>query len=104
MTISVLKLPYPSTLPWPPAPIGSLRRGTIRPSTRFEIRVEHRREVFAVVHPVLALWILLQACDPVRVELVHDRVDAVTLEPAVAERAGIAERGVRRAFRKPGVL
>ena len=59
------------------------------------------RQVGAVVLPMPARRVLLQAGDPVAVELVDGGVDAVALEPAVAERAAVAERGLGGPFGEP---
>src|SRR5262245_27333030 len=46
----------------------------------------------------------LQPCDPVAVELVDRSVDAVALEPPIAERAAVAKVPTGRTLGKPRVL
>ena len=53
---------------------------------------------------MLAGGIVLQAFDPVAVELVDDPVNAVALQPAIAERAAVVEGGLGAADGEPGVL
>src|SRR4051812_3130463 len=66
-----------------------------------EVIMKDVRELLAVGHPVRRRRVVLQALDPVAVELMDGRVDAVALEPAVPERAAVAERRVRAAFSEP---
>src|SRR5262245_51217211 len=70
---------------------------------RFEVVVEHPRQARAILAPMRTRGRLLQSLNPVAVELVHCSVDAVALQPAVAERAAVAERRARRAFGEPRV-
>src|SRR5687767_3747508 len=69
----------------------------------YKVIVEDRGELLAVSHPMCGRRVILQSSDPVDVEFVHNRVDAIALEPAVAERAAVAERRVGAAFREPRV-
>src|SRR4030095_1810839 len=68
-----------------------------------EVLVEHTREAGAVRTPMRTGRWLLQSLDPIAIELVHRRIDAVTLQPAVPERAAVAERGAGRTFSEPRV-
>src|SRR3954464_12310822 len=69
-----------------------------------EVLVKDARKLLAVAHPVRARGVVLQAGDPVDVELVGGRVDAVALQPALAERPGVPERFVRAPLGEPRVL
>src|SRR3990170_5695677 len=66
-----------------------------------EVVMKHGGELLAVGHPVRGRRVVLQPLDPVAVEFMDGRVDAVALEPAVPERAAVAERRVRAAFGEP---
>ena len=48
--------------------------------------------------------IIVEAGDPVAVEFMHGGIDPVAFQPAIAQRAGIAEFRRGRPFREPSVF
>src|SRR3569623_759189 len=56
-----------------------------------KILLKHLGQPFAILLPVPARGIVLQAFDPVAVELVHHAVAAIALEPAIAECAAVVK-------------
>ena len=69
-----------------------------------EIFVEDLCELLSVLDPVAAERRDAESCDPVAVEFVDDRVDAVALQPPIAERSAVAKRFVRAPLGEPGLL
>lgn len=68
-----------------------------------EVIVEGLGESGAVFLPMGGGRIIIEAGDPIAVELVDGGVDAETCEPTFTERAGVLEGRFRMAFGKPCV-
>ena len=68
---------------------------------RTEILIEHAGEILAISSPVSSAGVILQTGDPIAVELVDGCINPITFQPALAQRAGIAERIAGAAFGEP---
>src|SRR5687768_15953082 len=69
-----------------------------------EVFIEDCGERFSVAKPVFGGRVIVETGSTVAVEFVDGSIDAVTLEPAFAERAGITKGRACAALGKPGVL
>ena len=73
-------------------------------SNGVKIVEKHPRKLAAIFFPVAAGSVVVESGDPVDVELVNGRVDAISLEPAFGESAGIAKCLIGTPFGEPCVL
>src|SRR5262245_51722401 len=94
-----------------PSRISSLRVRSLMRSPRavswpdgVEILEEHAAQLLAILFPMSSRGIIVQPRDPVHVQLVNRRIDAIALQQSLPQRPRVAKRLVGAPLGKPRVL